>query len=438
MTTMRAVPRVIVGCLLVGLASSRCGELLNSQRAFSTAPVAKPIWKADIATDVRPVVQDGVVVIIGTSKGETMQRVYALRAATGEQLWRTDFEAGSLERIVDDIVHVNATDAVARAIRLQTGEEVSRRSDPAQFVSFTNTANHVFGITPRGDLVAQTRQGTVVWQVSTPLTSVTEPIVDAGIVCLYGSRSVEGAKEPRRYFVIAYDERSGDVRWKHEAEPGLEISPPILRDGRMYFRQEGKSQTSSTPIKNPDGSTTYQIHRGVDEHMLHAREIATGKDRWTRPTNGAWNGDLGGPKFLFDEGVVLISEGGKVEGQGTFYRAVDVQTGNSLWDFVARFGDHQRDRATFSQGVIVARNTRVNVLLNTGGDSIPDSWLSAIDAKTGQDIWQSPPVALSHFTWPVADGDLVFVGSRPGAWQGKQYDGTGAVFAFSIRPSFQK
>lgn len=157
--------------------------------------------------------------------------------------------------------------------------------------------------------------------------------------------------------------------------------------------------------------------------------------RWMRPTNGAWNGDLGGPKFLFDQGVLLITEGGKVDGQGMYYRAVDVQTGNSLWDFVARFGDHQRDRATFSQGVIVSRDTRVNVLLNTRGDAIPDSWLFAIDAKTGHDLWQSAPVALSHFTWPVADGDFVFVGSRAGSWQGKQYDGTDAVFAFNIRSS---
>jgi outer membrane protein assembly factor BamB len=434
MTTMRAVPCVIVGAVLVAVASWQCGGLLNSQRAFSTAPIVQPIWRADIATDVRPIVQDDAVVIVGTGKGETTQRVFALRAATGEQLWRTDFEAESVERVAGGFVHVNGKDGIARAVHLQTGDEESHRSGPARFVSFTRTANRVFGITLAGALVALTPQGSVAWQVTTPLTSVTEPMVYDGIVCLHGSRYVEGSKEPRRHFLIAYDEKSGDVRWKHEAEPGLEISAPVVRDGLIYFRQEGKSKTSSTPIKNPDGSTTYPINRGVDEHLLHAREIATGKDRWTRPTNGAWNGDLGGPKFLLDESVLLITEGGKVEGQGTFYRAVDVRSGNSLWDFIAQFGDHQRDRATASQGVIVARDTRVNVLLDTGGNSIPDSWLCAIDAKTGQDIWQSPPVALSHFTWPVAAGDLVFVGSRAGSWQGKQYDGTGAVFAFKLRP----
>ncbi len=85
-------------------------------------------------------------------------------------------------------------------------------------------------------------------------------------------------------------------------------------------------------------------------------------------------------------------------------------SGERRWESHASW---KYDRWITEGGQLFVFDGKPHALLNDGGGTSPDSWLTAVDLRTGDELWRSEVAPLATFTLPAAGDGMVVTGSEP-------------------------
>lgn len=419
---LRRAPGIIAGALASSVLLTGC-----IVRKPVTGPTVAPLWKAKVGASERPRIVGDILYMMGQiDDGENS--VYAFDAATGQQLWKTDFAVVELVAVKNNQAFVRDKEDFIHRLDARTGSEQQKSKMTADYTAFLWTDAAFYGVTAKNELVALGADGKPVWRAQTPYTNVYgNPMLDKSLVYLFGQYYVNAhAGEngipyvnnapPPHYIITAYDAGTGALRWQRETQPGDRMSAPLVANGVIYFIEE--SEIKNAPGDNPNGS---QIKV---EYTLHAFDVAAGKDVWTVPSTG-YLANMGGPRFI-DGDTLLFAEG--ISSSAERYRGVNRKTGAVLWEMQPEI--QSRLILAYADGILYATGRRDHALLDEKGNTSPDSWLSAIDSQTGKQLWHSDVQDLCEFTAPVIANGLVYVASTPFYWNGERQGGAFALYAF--------
>ena len=416
----RALPLVV--SLLMAVTSGGC-----IIRKPVNGPTAAPVWKANVGSSEQPKIIDGILYLNGQAD-DGGQSVYAFDATTGRQLWQTDFAAVELLAVKNRQAFVRDQAGFLHVLDAKTGSQQQMSKMAADYAAFLWTDAAFYGVTAKNELLALGTDRKPAWKVQTPYSKIYgNPMFDQGRVYLFGqyyANDHAGENDtpyvpnapPPYYFITAYDGGTGEVRWKRQTQPGNRMSAPLVAGGVIYFIEETDVKAAS-----PDDPNHVQIKTEV---TLHAFDVAAGKDVWTLPS-ASYLANLGGPRAI-DGDTLLIAEG--IGSSEVRYRGVNIKTGASLWVMVPEI--QSRLFAAYADGILYATGRRDHGYLDEGGNTSPDSWLSAIDSKTGTHLWHSEPQDLCDFTVPVVANGFVYVASAPFYWNGTRRGGAYALYAF--------
>ncbi len=409
---------VIAG--VIGAGAMLCGCMF---RKPVTGPTTAPVWTANVGASTRPTIVEGVVYLLGGSE-DGPDHLFAFDGATGKQLWATEFEAVELLAVRNNQAFIRDRENFLHTLDARTGVERVKSKIENEWIASLWADDAFYGVNANAELVAQGNPG---WRVKTPYTRVyDDPVLDRGLIYLYGRHHVNDDagidgkpfinNAPMTLTIItAYDAKTGELRWKRENKPGCLISAPLVANGIVYFTEEGESRK----ISRADQPAEYKV-----DYTLHAFDIAANKDLWAKPTDDELT-EVGGPQFI--DGDVLYS----LEAPGNpawHYRALSIKTGETLWQMQPEIKSLKP--ANYIGGILYVTGRRAHALLNERGDTSPDSWLAAIDSRTGRQLWHSEPKDLSEFTAPVAAGGMVYIASAPFYWNGVKKGGEYKLYAF--------
>jgi outer membrane protein assembly factor BamB len=333
----------------------------TNRRCFSGEydPGEPPSYRWTTETDgaiwSSPAVADGTLYV-----GSYDEHLYAMSADDGEVLWR--YEVGDRldgsPAVVDGTVYVGAFDRNIYALDAETGAE-----------------RWVYGT-----------EGIV---RSSP--TVVDGVVYIGAHC----RTTECSNYydvawPERGAVYAIDARTGDVRWRYEADDGVVSTPTV------------------------DGGTVFV--GGSDNH-LYALDAETGRERWRFDTDDRV---IASPTVV-DGRLYAGNLGGKLY-------AVDTDVGELRWRFDStRSGD---------DGVAVSAVVTSSPVVCDGGlyvgTTVPEAdgtygTLYALDADEGTVRWSASPFGQSLGSSPVVVGGTLFFGAHDLGSGGESEPGVFAV-----------
>jgi outer membrane protein assembly factor BamB len=198
--------------------------------------------------------------------------------------------------------------------------------------------------------------------------------------------------------VYAFDEGTGALRWKWEFEDKRDAFPceNLTADGSFAFAWMMDKRQSL-------------FGRGT----LIALDAGSGQEKWRHATSGYAN--LAGEPLLQDGNTVLIADypAGKdstAEEAGFVYRALDRASGGKIWESQTNW--KYQDGVSIG-GLLFVSDRKVHAVLNENNDTSPDSWISAVNLRSGKEIWRSETIELGIFTTPAAGGGIVLAGSKP-------------------------
>jgi outer membrane protein assembly factor BamB len=354
-------------------------------------PTVEPVWVRDLGSPAWAGLRvDGDLVLVGDDSG----RLHALDTATGEPRWEqtTGGAIRSRPTVVGGTLFVHSDDGdlyalepgdgrllwrtrIAKVTRIGSGEQGSRYNHFASSVARDGETVYVGGFD--GSLVAlDAASGAERWRFAAEDTI-------AGTPAVAGGRVVFGSFDGRVY---ALDAGSGEEVWRYETGAAV-VSSPLVRDGLVLI-----------------GSRSYD---------LLALDAGTGELLWKVYYWYSWVESSASER----DGVAYV---GASDGQ--LLHAVDLATGNVVWQFDTR-------GSAWAQPAVTAEA----VFIGTVG--VADYWANheagffAVDRRTGEPLWQFPQARPGDAsTWgfaasPAVDGSRVFVA-----------DTGGRVFAFRQRP----
>lgn len=180
--------------------------------------------------------------------------------------------------------------------------------------------------------------------------------------------------------------------------PGRGFSSPVIAGNRIFLTTaiptQDLAQASASGGRGPGGGAGAGIeHRFV----VMALDRATGKTLWERTATTAaphegyhrTYGSFASNSPITDGRRLFASFGSR----GLY--AYDVN-GQELWR--KDFGVQMKMRLQFGEGsAIVLSGNRILALYDHSGDS----FLAALDADTGKEIWSAPRVARSNWSTPL-------------------------------------
>jgi outer membrane protein assembly factor BamB len=199
--------------------------------------------------------------------------------------------------------------------------------------------------------------------------------------------------------LFALDAATGTLVWHFDAEEGDPVgcgdvwsSPSVDLDRRLAF-----IGTANCPA-SPEGWGRYTeaiIAVGLDD----------GQARWSYQPHGPNNDDLdfaGAPNLFRAADRDLVGLGNK---DGTYY-AVDRDTGELAWKAVATGPGLDEKGSNFSTGGFIAPTAYSDGTIAGGTAVGPDPYLHAMDAATGDLVWQSKVVQATYAPSAVVNGVL--------------------------------
>ncbi|MFI0898334.1 PQQ-binding-like beta-propeller repeat protein [Streptomyces sp. NPDC020983] len=138
-------------------------------------------------------------------------------------------------------------------------------------------------------------------------------------------------------------------------------------------------------------STTYQINARHNGSLVDAALPAP-------PLNQKWSRDLGGDvSYPIVAGGRVFATSGSPSGNGTFLHALDAKTGEDLWAPVDLGGTYRWSALAYGGGRLYAQN--------------PDGVLTAFDPATGARDWSvALPGQYSFTSPPTFSGGVVYTG----------------------------
>jgi len=277
--------------------------------------------------------------------------VYAVNADTGSQLWHSSTVGGSLASPVvnNQVVYVSSTDSYLYALNAQNGSLLWR-----------------FDTAVGNETVAP--------------TSVT---VVNGVV--YGSAS----DQVDHSYLFAVDAKTGKQLWRTETHNQLFTSVQVVNNV-IYF-----ASSAITHAGGPHTSDSY----------VYAYNAQTGTQLWVSSKIG--DVILSAPAI--SNNLVYVGS------QDTYIYALDAQTGKLTWRH--KFGGPIYatplvSNGTLFAGIATASSTRIMASSRTTDSTLSSDAIVALDAKTGNLIWQQAQVAHYAGTPLALAGNTVYVGTQ--------------------------
>jgi outer membrane protein assembly factor BamB len=339
------------------------GDAAHRGTVEGPVPPYRVAWEAPFPGGLAagPVVAGGVVIGMGRD------RIAALDARTGEELWkaqRSPGRAGSPAVTGDLVIHASGTESqtavIARA--LEDGSERWR--------AFTGSAVRAGLVTRGGTVYAGTAEGLVmalgardgeeVWRLDLEGAIEAAPALSDGslVVALEQRRGGTSA-------VVSIDAETGKEGWRFTSLPsGAGATPPSIAQGVVYV--------------------------GAADGSVHALDLETGSERWS---TGAESEHVLPPPIFTAHQVPAVA-GDPIVADIAHLARFDAGTGREIWTF--RFLD-----GLYRSGVAVV-----------GGYGLVGDFsggLAAVDLKSGLLVWKSD-LGRGPAVSPAADGVRVYAG----------------------------
>jgi outer membrane protein assembly factor BamB len=239
-------------------------------------------------------------------------------------------------------------------------------------------------------------------------SSGTRPVYGGGLVFRGANRVIFSAypSSPDHVGAImfAVDARTGKERWRFEIIE-QQITAPVVAGDTLYFGSEGTSET------DPSGS-------------IYALRLADGTLKWELPLPGGYVMDAP----AISKGILYFTQRAVSEQETSYFRALNMATGEEKWRFPANKG------ILHAPPPIVSGNKVYFLSDNFGADR-----LYALYASTGKLAWDytvadrndtetmpptpgpnDPPYFPPEYiptqsgisTWPVIKGGIVCFGAN--------------------------
>ena len=244
------------------------------------------------------------------------------------------------------------------------------------------------------------------WQSPIPLNFkfLRAPVVAGGAVFIHGFSPSDSLAGKRAFQGLnAFDAKTGALRWKWELEDKIDA-----------FLTYGLAADKSAAYLWMVDKTESIFGKGV----LIVFDALTGREKWRRNTS-MFVAALDAP-LLFDSNAVVIPDypavkDANADGAGYLYRALDRATGDKVWESQTPW---KYQTSVTAEGLLFASDKKVHQVLTENNNTSPDSWVSAVNVRTGKELWRSQSVELGVFTLPAAGEGMVVVGSKPFLWAG--------------------
>jgi len=341
-------------------------------------------WRFDTGGHVTssPAVVDGTVYVGSRDDG-----VYAVDAASGEEVWRfgTEGDVASSPAVTDGTVYVGSSDGRMYAVDAASGEEVWRFGTGGAVTSAPTVVDVSAGDDgSAGAVYVGSRDGTVyaidaaagteAWRFETEFAIESSPAVaTVGFEDGEAPTVFVGSDDQRLY---ALDAETGEQRWAFGEATDVIRSPPAVAGGVVYV--------------------------GSVDTNVYAVDAASGEELWRFGTGGA----------VTASPAVVDGDGGPAEtvyvgSRSTDVYAVDAASGEELWQFGT--GQPVTASPAVADGAVYVGSADFHVY--------------GIDATDGEELWRfevgdrvrsSPAVVDAVPAGGSGDG-AVYVGSRDGS-----------------------
>jgi outer membrane protein assembly factor BamB len=322
---------------------------------------------------------------------------------TDGQVWSSPVVAGGLVYFGSDDGHLYALDSQTgrEKWRFKTGDDVRSSVAVADgLVYFESYDGYLYAL--------NAQDGQQVWRfrlASGDLLKLrpayddylSSPLVADGVV-------YAGTVDPR-HCLYALDARTGQEKWNFSPASGIDMvhSSPALFKDTLYF--------------------------GGDFNNFHALDVKTGQVKWTFKTAGTLNY----APAVGDDGTVYFSS------KDTYLYALDGQTGALKWKNQLAGSSWVTSSPAVAGGLVYAGTSDGHQLFAVDAKTGQTVWqatgygyvwsspavaegmvyvgggrLNALDAKTGHKIWEFQPKGYVYST-PLVDDGVVYVGSNDGS-----------------------
>jgi outer membrane protein assembly factor BamB len=262
--------------------------------------------------------------------GSTNGTVFALNAATGDQLWQFNAD-GAIETTPawsDDCIVVGGSDL--RGIDKDTGEQTWVVSDGLKIRSSPAIVDDVaycgtdFGLFVAIDVAT----GEKIWRTDLDSRIRSSPAADRNFVYI---STLRGS-------VLALNRRSGEIRWEFDRSEKMTSSPTLSGGnviaatqsdrGTIYMidADTGEEKSSFSVRGAVVGSCAVKgdtIYFGTWDRKIRSHDIQSGDTRWVRNADG-----------LVDFATVTNDHVLAGSSEGKLY-AIDGRTGETKWTFQA-------------------------------------------------------------------------------------------------------
>jgi polyvinyl alcohol dehydrogenase (cytochrome) len=227
------------------------------------------------------------------------------------------------------------------------------------------------------------------------------PVVVDGLV-IVGS-DVHNADDGTPAGVFALDAASGEVRWTTVTAPTDDTgagcadvwgSPSVDHDRGLVFVGTG--------------NCTATDRWGSNSEAVLALDLDTGEKRWGYQPHTPNRDDLdfaGAPNLFEIDGRAAVGLGNK----DAVYYAVDRETGEAIWDTKVAEPGIPDPGSNYSTGGFIGPTALADGVV-VGGTAVGGApYLHAIDAATGDILWQQPVAGPTYAAATEANG-VVFIG----------------------------
>jgi outer membrane protein assembly factor BamB len=285
-------------------------------------------FKTGAMTYASPSIADGVCYV-----GSLDNKIYALDAETGSQKWtfETEFPVVSSVAVVNDRVYTGADDGNIYCLDADTGAKI-------------------------WETFAGGVQKNIIYNSIAVVQCRSSPVVVNGKLYV-------GALDGNLYCL---DTNNGNVIWTYQTD-GPILAAPAVADNAVYF---------------PSTRGGYPVGWGpeVTEGDFYKLNADTGSVIWHKEIPYVLNRTSAAGNFLLAAPVVAD---GKVFVRNGFYEnfALDAETGNTLWTYLARFNEGTRSQ----WGGVV----QINAPLYAYGMLFMNDYYGvvALNASSGEEVW---------------------------------------------------
>lgn len=372
--------------------------------------------------------------------GNNASTIYAVDQITGKEKWRYETLQNPIiwsPILTGKTVIFTTEGGVLYALNKATGEEVWRLPNP-KGVRFSaapqESGGRVFVGDANGVLYAiNPKTGKITWSFETgQVERLSQILVDAylnwfGIFKIEKGLVYLGSRDGTLYVINA---KNGNLKWRYDTGSAITTEAVIYhnqvlvgnKDGTVtvLHKRDGRELTkwnlvdsSISCIKVIEGSllnpqpVVISVYQNGD---LHARK--KGEEVWSQKTGSP---EVRCPLY-FDNAIFLVSADGKV-------RSVNPQNGNENW-VAGGFGSLQYLPKAYEKLVnidILAGDVLFNTPILYFGDK--NGKVSALNAKSGEIIWEFKAFSKINGTPKVWGRFLYFQSSDGGVYRVRKLDG---------------